>query len=105
MKKAKTKTHRNAVKTLTYAYIRKIKKWMFCPACQNGKMTINKKSTLWICEDCGIYFPQMSLRTITYFGSVMSAIHISTIRTDLTGTPPATYAKDVDMKTIRPLIT
>ncbi len=53
MKKAKTKTHRNAVKTLTYAYIRKIKKWMFCPACQNGKMTINKKSTLWICEDCG----------------------------------------------------
>ena len=30
---------------LTYAYIRKIKKWMFCPACQHGKMTINKAST------------------------------------------------------------
>lgn len=38
---------------LTYAYVRKIKKWMFCPACQNGKMSINKKSTMWTCEDCG----------------------------------------------------
>lgn len=38
---------------LTYAYIRKIKKWMFCPACQKGKMTINKKSTVWTCEECG----------------------------------------------------
>lgn len=26
---------------------------MFCPACQNGKMKINKKSTLWTCEECG----------------------------------------------------
>lgn len=39
--------------TLAYAYIRKIKKWMHCPACQNGKMTIDKKSTVWICEVCG----------------------------------------------------
>ena len=38
---------------LTYAYIRKIKKWMFCPACQHGKMTINKASTMWTCEECG----------------------------------------------------
>lgn len=38
---------------LTYAYIRKIKKWMFCPACQKDKMTIDKKSKLWICESCG----------------------------------------------------
>lgn len=38
---------------LTYAYIRRIKKWMFCPACQDGKMTINKKSTMWACEKCG----------------------------------------------------
>ena len=53
MKKAKTKTHKNVVKALSYAYIRKIKKWMFCPACQSGKMTINKKSTLWTCENCG----------------------------------------------------
>lgn len=53
MKKAKTKTHKNIVEILTSAYIRRIKKWMFCPACQNGKMTINKKSTLWTCEDCG----------------------------------------------------
>ena len=40
MKKAQTKTHKNIVKNLTYAYIRKIKRWMFCPACQNGRMTI-----------------------------------------------------------------
>lgn len=38
---------------LGYLYIRKIKKWMFCPCCQKGKMTINKKSTMWTCEDCG----------------------------------------------------
>ena len=38
---------------LTYAYIRRIKKWMFCPACRDGKMTINKKSTMWACESCG----------------------------------------------------
>lgn len=53
MKKSKTQKHKNIVEALTYAYIRKIKKWMFCPACQSGKMTINKKSTLWTCEDCG----------------------------------------------------
>lgn len=53
MKKPKTARRRNPIKATTYAYIRKIKKWMFCPACQNGKMTINKKSTLWTCGDCG----------------------------------------------------
>ena len=25
---------------------------MFCPACQEGKMIIDKKSTIWTCEDC-----------------------------------------------------
>ena len=53
MKKTKTKKHKTIFESLTYAYIRKIKKWMFCPACQNGKMSINKKSTLWTCEECG----------------------------------------------------
>lgn len=48
MRKRKSLTEK-----LTYAYIRKIKKWMFCPACQEGKMTINKSSTIWTCEDCG----------------------------------------------------
>ena len=38
---------------ITYAYIRKIKKWMFCPNCKEGKMSINKQSTLWQCEVCG----------------------------------------------------
>ena len=52
MKKTKTAKHKNLIEAVTYAYIRKIKKWMFCPACQHGKMTINKKSTLWVCEDC-----------------------------------------------------
>lgn len=47
------KKRKNIVEWVTYAYIRRIKKWMFCPACQSGKMTINKKSTMWTCEDCG----------------------------------------------------
>lgn len=47
------KKHKSIADYLTYAYIRKIRKWMFCPSCQKGKMTINKKSTLWTCEDCG----------------------------------------------------
>lgn len=47
------KKRKSMVDRITYAYIRRIKKWMFCPACQEGKMTINKKSTLWTCEDCG----------------------------------------------------
>ena len=38
---------------ITYSYIRRIKRWMFCPACNKGKMSINKKSTLWTCEECG----------------------------------------------------
>lgn len=47
------KTKKSLTEKITYAYIRRIKKWMFCPACQDGKMVINKKSTLWQCEDCG----------------------------------------------------
>ncbi len=38
--------------TLTNFYLEKIKKWMFCPACHNGKMHIDKKSKMWICNDC-----------------------------------------------------
>ncbi len=26
---------------------------MFCPACQQGKMTIDKNSIIWTCENCG----------------------------------------------------
>ncbi|WP_195514059.1 hypothetical protein [Turicibacter sanguinis] len=52
MKKPKIAKRKNIYEAVTYAYIRKVKKWMFCPACQQGKMTINKKSTLWTCEDC-----------------------------------------------------
>lgn len=47
------KPRKSLVDLMTYAYIRRIKKWMFCPACQNGKMAINHSSTLWQCEDCG----------------------------------------------------
>lgn len=47
------KRRKNIVEQVTYAYIRRIKKWMFCPSCRSGKMTINKKSTMWTCEDCG----------------------------------------------------
>lgn len=47
------KSRKNILERATYAYIRRIKKWMDCPACRNGKMAINKASTLWQCEDCG----------------------------------------------------
>lgn len=47
------KMRKSIMNSITYAYIRKIKKWMFCPSCQQGKMSINKKSTLWTCEGCG----------------------------------------------------
>ena len=47
------KNTKSILDRLTYAYIRKIKKWMFCPACKDGKMNINKNSTMWICEKCG----------------------------------------------------
>lgn len=52
---AKEKKRKSIADRLTYAYIRKIKKWMFCPSCQNGKMNINKKSTVWTCEECGYH--------------------------------------------------
>lgn len=56
MKKKDTtekKPRKSLVDLMGYAYIRRIKKWMYCPACKNGKMAINKKSTLWQCEECG----------------------------------------------------
>lgn len=53
MKNEKKTKHKNLSQTITYAYIRKIRKWMFCPACQQGKMSINKMSTVWTCENCG----------------------------------------------------
>lgn len=38
---------------LTYAYIRRIKKWMICPSCKTGKMRIDKKTNMWACNSCG----------------------------------------------------
>ena len=46
------KKRRSLVDMMTHAYIRRIKKWMFCPACRDGKMQINRASTLWKCEEC-----------------------------------------------------
>lgn len=48
----KNRIKKNLTEKITHAYIRKIKKWMFCPACRDGKMVINKKSTMWQCEKC-----------------------------------------------------
>ncbi|MCD7826391.1 MAG: hypothetical protein LUH14_10595 [Clostridiaceae bacterium] len=46
------KKHKKISTQLTYAYLRRVKKWMLCPCCQNGKMRINKASTMWTCENC-----------------------------------------------------
>lgn len=45
--------NKSIIDRLMYTYIRKIKKWMFCPACQDGKMRIDKTSTTWQCKECG----------------------------------------------------
>ena len=49
----KEKKHKSFGDAVTYAYLRKVKKWMFCPACQTAKMTIDKKSEMWTCSSCG----------------------------------------------------
>lgn len=41
----------------SYFYIKHIKKWMFCPACKDGKMRFNKKLSQWCC-DCGYNFTE-----------------------------------------------
>lgn len=42
----------------TYYYTKNLKKWMFCPSCKNGKMSFNKKTSHWVCEDCGYSFSE-----------------------------------------------
>lgn len=51
-KQSAPKQRKSLIDMMSYAYIRRIKKWMFCPACRDGKMQINRASTLWQCEDC-----------------------------------------------------
>ena len=38
---------------LTYLYLRKIKKWMFCPNCNEPTLKINKAGITWFCSECG----------------------------------------------------
>ena len=47
------KKNKNLVTSVTNTYIRKIKKWMFCPNCRNGKLTIDNKAAMWNCTNCG----------------------------------------------------
>lgn len=42
----------------SYFYIKNLKKWMFCPSCKKGKMSFNKKTSHWMCEDCGYGFSE-----------------------------------------------
>lgn len=53
MSDKKQKKHKKFSDSFAHTYLRKIKKWMFCPNCQDGKMTIDKKSTVWSCPNCG----------------------------------------------------
>lgn len=43
---------------ISYFHIKNIKKRMFCPACKNGEMTFNKKTSIWACEDCNYHFSE-----------------------------------------------
>lgn len=42
---------KNIFKKLGYAYIRKIKKWMFCPACDD-KLYVSEDGKMWKCRKC-----------------------------------------------------
>lgn len=39
------------VNSLTYFYIKKVKRWMECPVCHK-KMTFNKTQKAWVCNKC-----------------------------------------------------
>ena len=41
---------------LTNAYIKNIKRWMFCPVC-GDKMNIRRETDTWICEKCNCELP------------------------------------------------
>lgn len=96
------KKHKKFSDAITYAYLRKIKKWMFCPNCQDGKMTIDKKSTIWTCNNCGIRCLRTSLKMIMYFGSVTSVAHTSMYKKGLIERQYGILVVIADMKTILP---
>ena len=72
----KNRIKKNLTEKITHAYIRKIKKWMFCPACRDGKMVINKKSTMWQCEKCSYQLSADEFEDDYVFGFAMNVVHI-----------------------------
>ena len=57
----------------TYAYLRHIKKWMFCPNCKSGKLAFNRKHLSGSVKAAAMSCPLASLRTIMFSGFAMSA--------------------------------
>lgn len=51
------KKHKSLEDALSYFYISKIKRWMFCPSCREGRMTIQKKTGVWECKECRYELP------------------------------------------------
>ena len=49
----KNQKHKKFKDAVTYAYLRNIKKWMLCPNCKDGKMTVDKETASWVCSNCG----------------------------------------------------
>ena len=43
---------------ITYFYTKHIKRWMFCPSCEDGKMKFDKETGCWVCPDCGYHFSE-----------------------------------------------
>ncbi len=43
--------------SLTYFYIKNIKRWMFCPVC-NQKLYFSKKTKAWECNSCNYTLPE-----------------------------------------------
>ncbi len=44
---------KNSSDKISFSYLKNVKKWMYCPSCNDGKLTINKNKTLWECKNCG----------------------------------------------------
>ncbi len=45
----------NLKEKLTHTYLKRIRRWTFCPSC-GGKMNINKQAGIWECEECTYTF-------------------------------------------------
>ena len=84
----------------SYFYIKNLKKWMFCPSCKKGKMSFNKKTSHWMCEDCGYGFSEKYFLDDCVFWFCDECETYLNNQEGFDATPPNTFAETVATKTI-----